>query len=120
MRITVLALVLCLASHSFAKTLVSANNGVDSVACGVSDSPCRSISRAIANAAAGDTIVVGPGYYGDLNQDGAYDDAGDEAGTPASGCLCVINVNKRVTLKSRDGADATFIDGGSVSRAIYF
>jgi hypothetical protein len=47
-----------------------ANNGVDSATCGTLAAPCRSITRAIAHAVAGDTIVVGPGRYGDIDEDG--------------------------------------------------
>ena len=44
-----------------ARTLYVANTGVDSAACGQPRNPCRSISRAIANAVPRDTIMVGPG-----------------------------------------------------------
>src|SRR5512132_1509340 len=50
-----------------ADTLTVANNGLDSDTCGSSAAPCRSISQAIDNASEGDTLVVGPGRYGDLN-----------------------------------------------------
>jgi len=60
-------------------TLNVANNGVDSDICGAASAPCRSISQAIANAADGDTVVVGPGRYGDLNGDGRLGGPGEEA-----------------------------------------
>src|SRR5262245_30462958 len=91
-----------------AATLHIANNGVDSDTCGAGSAPCRSISQAIVNAAAGDTIVVGPGRYGDLNGDGSVGGPGEEAG-PA-GCQCMIEVNKRLTLKSSDGPGVTILD----------
>jgi hypothetical protein len=118
----VAAAILSLASPlASAKTLSSANNGSDSISCGTSDAPCRSIGQALANAADGDTVVVGPGYYGDLNRDHDFGDAGDEAlASPGSGCLCMIPITKRVTLKSRDGADVTVIDAALVSRGLYF
>jgi hypothetical protein len=103
-----------------AKTLAVAVNGADSGACGPATAPCRSISAALANAADGDKIVVGPGRYGDVTGDGDFDDAGEEAASPGSGCLCVVNVTKRVTLSSRDGTDVTVIDGVAVSRVVHF
>ena len=67
-----------------AATLHVANNGIDSDTCGAGSAPCRSISRAIVNAAAGDTIVVGPGRYGDLNGDGSFGGPGEEPLQPAA------------------------------------
>src|SRR5262245_25730938 len=52
------------------------NNGVDSSDCGSKQSPCRSISQAVANATENDTIRVGPGRYGDLDQDGTFAERG--------------------------------------------
>jgi len=93
-----------------AATLHVANNGIDSDTCGAGNAPCRSVSRAIVNAAAGDTIVVGPGRYGDLNGDGSFGGPGEEA-APA-GCGCMIEVNKRLTLQSSDGPGVTILDAG--------
>src|SRR6516162_4268083 len=62
--------VLSLASLAHGGTLYVANNGLDGPACGPKTTPCRSITHGISNAAAGDTIIVGPGLYGDLNDDG--------------------------------------------------
>ncbi|HET9093312.1 MAG TPA: right-handed parallel beta-helix repeat-containing protein [Acidimicrobiales bacterium] len=42
---------------------VNANTGADSPACGPVASPCKTISRAVTNAAAGDTIEVAGGTY---------------------------------------------------------
>src|SRR5207245_7193672 len=92
-----------------AATLYVANNGIDSDTCGAKNAPCRSVSRAIVNAAVGDTIVVGPGRYGDLNGDGNFGGPGEEAG-PA-GCGCMIEVNKQLTLRYSDGAGVTRRDG---------
>jgi hypothetical protein len=104
------------AAGSDAATLHVANNGVDGFACGAADSPCRSISRAIALAATDDTIIVGPGRYGDVNGDGDFDDPGDEAAELEVGsCLCLVKVNKRgLTIRSRDGAAATVVDAGGL------
>ena len=93
-----------------AATLYVANNGIDSDTCEAGSAPCRSVSRAIVNAAAGDTIVVGPGRYGDLNGDGSFGGPGEEA-APA-GCGCMIEVNKRLTLQSSDGPGVTILDAG--------
>src|SRR5689334_11188994 len=86
-----------------------ANSGADSLTCGQINSPCRSISRAIANAEPQDKIVVEPGRYGDADGDGSLNHPGDEAG-PTSGCSCVLNVNKPVQIESRDGSANTIID----------
>ena len=93
-----------------AKTLNVANNGVDSLTCGDKKSPCRSISIAIDNANPGDKIVVGPGHYGDLDEDTDFNDAGEEKAEGQSGCDCMIKVNKQLTIESRDGAGATVLD----------
>src|SRR5205085_4849389 len=90
-------------------TLTVSNHGVDSSTCGAATDPCRSISQAIINAPTGAQIVVGPGRYGDLNGDGIFGGDGEEKGTPAS-CLCMLNIDKRVTLISRDGPLQTVID----------
>ena len=78
------------------------NNGLDSATCGTVATPCRSISRAIANAVAKDRILVGPGRYGDLNGNGIFGEPGEEPGS--------IFVNKPLTLESEEGAGATVID----------
>jgi len=101
-----------LAGAAEAATLNVANNGVDSGTCGAAASPCRSISQAIANASAGDRIVVGPGRYGDLDGDGAFTSAGEEA--PSVACSCMIKVDKAVTIESRAGAGATVLDAGGL------
>jgi hypothetical protein len=89
------------------------NNGVDGSSCGDRRNPCRSISQAISNADAGDRILVGPGRYGDLDQDGVLGEPGEEAGD-VGGCQCMITVNKQVTILSTDGAEATVLDAGLV------
>lgn len=94
------------------RTLHVANNGQDIANCGVRPNPCRSISRAISNAQPGDLIVVGPGRYGDLNGDGVLSGPGEEAGEIVSGCECIVNVHKRLTILSTDGASATVVDAG--------
>jgi hypothetical protein len=102
-----------------AATLNVANNGVDSAVCGSVASPCRSISKAIANAAPGDTILVGAGVYGDLDADGNFTPAtGEEAAEVGFGCQCMIKVDKALTIISRDGADATVLDATQSAGAV--
>ena len=102
-----------LAGTAEAGTLNVANNGQDSTTCGAAASPCRSISQAIANAVAGDRIVVGPGRYGDLDGSGTFTPAtGEEAAEVGSG---MIKVDKAVTIESRAGAGATVLDAGGAS-----
>jgi parallel beta helix pectate lyase-like protein/uncharacterized protein DUF1565 len=111
MRSTLLATILALlVSHpAGAATWLTAVYGVDSATCGSKAAPCRSISQAIANAAAGDTVLVGPGFYGDVNGNHSFADPGDEAAEGGGGCDCMVNVSKAVTVKSRDGANVTVI-----------
>jgi hypothetical protein len=100
-------------------TLHVANNGTDSPTCGASNAACRSISQSIANATAGDTILVGPGRYGDLDFDGALGWLGEETGNPDPASQGGVYVNKSLTILSTAGAEATIIDmGGSKPAAV--
>jgi len=90
-------------------------NGIDSATCGSNQSPCRSISQAIENAVASDTIVVGPGRYGDANADGDFNDPGDERAEVGVGCYCVLKVAKAVRIESSRGAEMTVIDAPAVN-----
>ncbi len=110
-----LALVLS-PSLSYSTTRYVANNGVDSGTCGTSTGPCRSITQAMANAVAGDTIIVGPGVYGDLNGDGTLGNSAGEENP--SGCSCMLAIVKRVILISSDGAASTIIDARGVELAL--
>lgn len=97
-----------------AKTLAVAVHGTDDATCGGKATPCRSIARAIANAAAGDSIVVGPGRYGDLDGDGVLGEAGEE---PApDGVSHMLLIDKALSVTSRDGALATVIDASGAPR----
>jgi hypothetical protein len=92
--------------------------GVDGPSCGSNASPCRSIGQGIANAAAGDSVVVGPGVYGDLNGDGVLGASGEENPDLFSpGCGCVLALNKAVKLTSSAGAAATVIDARTIASA---
>jgi hypothetical protein len=108
------AVLLILAPCTQAATLYVANNGVDGPGCGAKETPCRSITQAIALAVPEDAIVVGPGRYGDLDGDGTVGETGEEIGSP--GCGCMLSVNKSVKLTSSDGAAATVIDAGTVAK----
>jgi len=111
------AVLLALTPSAHASTLYAANDGVDGAACGPKTSPCRSIGQTMANAAAGDTIIVGPGKYGDLDGDGTPGDSPGEENPALNspGCGCMLALNKAVTLESSNGAAETLIDGRSVA-----
>jgi len=104
-----------LSSTAGAATLKVASNGIDTGSCGTSAAPCRSISKAIANAAAGDTIEVGPGRYGDIDGDAAFTTPGDEAAEVGSGCNCILHITKSVKVLSSAGAAVTVIHAGGAS-----
>jgi hypothetical protein len=107
MRLLPLALAaLAIAGSAGARTVYVGNDGLDGAACGTKAVPCRSISQGIALAATGDTVLVGPGYYGDLDGDGMLGEPGEEGPTGF-----FIKVDKAVRVISRDGAAATYIDG---------
>jgi parallel beta-helix repeat protein len=97
------------AQATWATTFRVENNGVDSATCGPAANPCRSITQAIANAAAGDKIVVGPGTYGDLDGDGTLGSSPGEE-VPPTFCNCMLLINKSVTIVSSDGAAETIIN----------
>ena len=97
-----------------ANALQVANNGIDSSTCGNRDKPCRSVSQAIANAKAGDTIEVGPGRYGDLNKNGTFGEPGEEFAQSYS----MINVDKPVTLISSGGALMTVLDANGARLSV--
>jgi parallel beta-helix repeat protein len=93
-------------SNPQARTLHVANNGMDIPTCGARASPCRSISQAHALALEGDTILVGPGRYGDLNRDGDFNDPGDEQ---SDGCVVCLS-RPGIRVLSEQGAAVTLID----------
>ena len=92
-----------------ARILSVETNGRDNPQCGSPTSPCRTIGTALANAQNGDTILVGPGLYGDINGDGDFEDAGEE--TPDHSQHCVICIRKSIRLLSLHGPLATIING---------
>jgi len=104
---------LALAASAQGGTLYVANNGLDSPTCGAKKTPCRSITQAAnTNAADGDSIIVGPGTYGDLDEDGTLGSVpGEEGGLFG----CVLLIAHAVTITSSGGAGVTVIDGRSVS-----
>lgn len=97
---------------SYAATLNVSEMGVDGVACGPSETPCRTISQAITNAAAGDMISVGPGMYGSLNADADLSDPGEENSGMAG---IVIHINKALTLTPAAGGESVVISGAGLS-----
>lgn len=107
--LTLPVLILALSAPADGAILHVASNGIDGASCGGKTSPCRSISQAIANVSDGDRIVVGPGRYGDLNGDSDFMDTGDEA-AEFGGCVCMIKVDKSISLESSDGAAVTVLD----------
>lgn len=111
---TCVVVVLVSANEVRATTLHVANTGVDSATCGPQAAPCRSIGQAITNSSAGDTVVVGPGVYGDLTDNGDFLTPGEEPGGPACG-RGVICIDKPLIIESSHGAPATlYKDGGGV------
>ena len=105
------------ASSAHAAKWIVANNGVDAPTCGTSSAPCRSISQALTNATANDTIEVGPGRYGDLNGDGDFADPGEEDAEVGAGNFCIVCVDVSVVLISRDGAALTALVGSGADAA---
>ena len=100
-----------------AATRYVADTGTDGASCGISlATACRSISQAVELANPGDTILVGPGRYGDLNRNGVLGEPGEELGylTPPASCGCVLRIEKRVIIISSGGAAVTMVDGRSV------
>ncbi len=111
-----LALVLLLAGTADAAKTLVAIEGTDGPGCGTKNTPCRTISRGIAEAPEGSIVEVGPGRYGDLNANGMLDDPEEE---PVSSCsVCALLITKRVTIISRLGAEATVIDAGGMQVAV--
>ncbi len=102
------AVALAIAAAAPAATWRVAANGADSGGCGSTATPCRTISQAIFNANPGDTILIGPGVYGDVNADGDLNDPGEEnSGVPGK----MIVIAEALTIVSRDGAGSTVIRG---------
>ena len=111
------ALLFTVPSHADAATRYVADTGTDGASCGITlASACRSITQAVELANPDDTILVGPGRYGDLNRNGTLGEPGEELGylTPPASCSCVLRIEKRVIIISSGGAAATMIDGRSV------
>jgi hypothetical protein len=92
-------------------TLWVGNLGVDNASCRSQQSPCRSISQAIENAADGDTIKVGPGHYGNVSGNSNYGGLGDERPQIVSDGGCVVCISKALRIYSVGGAAVTIIEG---------
>lgn len=111
-RVCLLSLTLLIADAygAGAATLNVAAGGIDAAGCGTKIAPCRSITRAINDAVAGDKILVGPGRYGDLDADATLGEDGEEGG---AGGLVVID--KALTIESVEGAATTLIDAAGAN-----
>src|SRR5687768_11489575 len=110
-------LVVAVAPLADGATRYVADTGTDGASCGINlATACRSISQAVELANPGDTILVGPGRYGDLNRNGILGEPGEELGylTPPASCSCVLRIEKQVIIISSAGAAVTIIDGRSV------
>ena len=102
------------ASAAAGTTWSVGTNGIDSPSCGRSTAPCRSIGQALNLAAAGDTIAVGAGTYGDLNGDGAFTLPGEEQPMNfRGGDFCMLCIFKAVKIVSLHGPKVTIIDAGN-------
>lgn len=111
--IFIFVLALGLQQVSYAEMIFVTHNAVDTSDCGNKTSPCRSISKAIQHATNGDHILVGPGIYGDINNDGDFDDPGDENADLGSGCRCMVHINKPLTITSIVGANSTTLNANN-------
>lgn len=105
-------LTLATAATASAASVYVANHGTDSGSCGTKTDPCRTIGKGIDQATVGGTIIVGPGKYGDLDDDGVLGEAGEETPGPVGLQNCMIAVDKQVTLLSSAGAWSTSLDPG--------
>ena len=110
--------ILGMAVPAVSNDLYVRNSGLDSAHCGGAQSACRTINQAIVNAAAGDSIWVGPGRYGDLNGDGDLEDPGEEHLKHIGFDLCMICIRKPIHLYSLFGPDVTVITGPSYQNPI--
>ena len=106
-----LTLTVFLSLHGSAVTanvLSVTNYGADNNNCGSTASPCRSITQAIENASAWDTIWVGAGHYGNIHGDPDFSGAGDERPQTLpiyhTYSSCMICVTKPVHIQSYNGA----------------
>jgi hypothetical protein len=103
-----LILMLTTAGPGAAAQLFVKNDGIDSPTCGSDARPCRSISQGVENATDGDMLIVHPGLYGDLNDDGNLSDPGEEHFNAAQNCA--ICIDKRLTILSLRGTRVTIIN----------
>ena len=108
-----IALLIALGVQAEQRVVNVSNYGQDFPQCGDSGRPCRSIGQAVRNASDGDTVLVAPGLYGDLNRNASIGDLGEESDT--SGCACLIDIDKRITVLSERGAATTVIDARGTS-----
>lgn len=108
----VIAGLLALPGAAWGATRHTQVTGADSGTCGAAASPCRTITQAMANASAGDTIAVGPGQYGSANGDADLSDAGEESSGVAGK---MIVVNKELALVAASGTGSVVLSGSGVT-----
>jgi hypothetical protein len=116
--LAILAFTPCLALSAgtvLATNLYVHTYGVDGPGCGAKLTPCRSIGRALQNSVDNDVIFVGPGRYGDINDDGDFEDPGDEPIDATRGC--VVCITKEVQVYALGGE--SIIDAGSTDLPLY-
>jgi hypothetical protein len=98
---------------------VSNDTGVDAPGCGSADQPCKTINRAVSQAASGDSIRVAAGVYADY---GASDDCNG-----AKAVVCVTDKQISISGGYRPGGwdtpdastNVTTIDGRNERRGVY-
>ncbi len=87
--------------------------GRDVAGCGKKKAPCRTISHVLSLAGPGDTILVGPGHYGNTNRDNGFVEPAEETGAQVdTGCNCMLPLDQPVRLLSTHGAAMTVLDAG--------
>jgi parallel beta-helix repeat protein len=96
-RICAAIIALALPLRALAETVRVAGYGVDGPGCGSAKAPCETLGYAIALSAAGDTVLVGPGYY-------------QEPGAPCGATAAMVCVDKSIRVLSTDGAASTVVD----------
>ncbi len=104
------------AAWAAAGTIHVANNGTDTSTCGSFAAPCRSIGRGVNHALAGDTVLVQPGRYGDLNRDGLLGGHGEELSFPFN--TAALRISRPVKILSTHGAVVTVIEGSRALQSV--
>jgi parallel beta-helix repeat protein len=88
-------------------TIHVANNGVDGPACGTETAPCRTINEGLDRLPRGGNLLVHPGIYGDVDDDGVASGSGEDEAAPTVQDMFVIN--RKIKVKSTAGPASTVI-----------